>query len=573
MPILELGALDVHHAAVLLDGHVVHGDPSAQRLEDNGQVPLAVHDGRLDMVVGPTELISQEGAILEVVVGLDLAVLEVVGDEQHAQLVILELLAGDEVEGSGAGLAADAVVDDTRTLALFSHGLVHAVVGIQDAQDIGRHAHAEVAVGDVVIVLHLHGALVQEGNELTLDPLKVAVGEVAGSSEGEASLEHMTLVQALHQPLILHAGADHSDVLSHRSDDISVGEMLNAVGDISPSFLGQAHLDVRTSRHDELLEVVAEAGVNGMGVLSVRNGGIEVHLGHAVISPQVLQNGAIEIDLGGYIGIYDGAVGLLNLEHAGQGVGLGIEVGNSALGHADLVLGDHFPIHGGVDLGDTDVAVDLEEVVLTLEQRQVLAGIAGNQTINQGLHLDLGTIHEGNGSIGSQGIDQVFLLVAAGRLDNGSDLFDLDHLLVDRPGIKQTMQNGLIGSPHGGGDGSGQGNQVGHSRRLGQHVLHLGDVVLEDLGNTVRVFLQHTLSLGGQNRTVMLQHHIADLVGHVGNLHAGDAPASYAFIADGVGTFLQLGNNITNVAALTLTAKQNAHYYTAPFINKNLLMN
>ena len=130
MPILGLGALDIHHAAVLLDGHVVHSDPGAQRLEDDGQVPLAVHDGRLDMVVGPTELISQEGAVLEVVVGLDLAVLEVVGNEQHAQLVILELLAGDEVEGSSAGLAADAVVDDTRTLALFSHGLVHAVVGI-----------------------------------------------------------------------------------------------------------------------------------------------------------------------------------------------------------------------------------------------------------------------------------------------------------------------------------------------------------------------------------------------------------------------------------------------------------
>ena len=63
---LGLDALDVPHALGLRDGHLGDGEPRLQRLERNRKVALAVDDRRLHAVVSTTQLIRQEGTVLEV---------------------------------------------------------------------------------------------------------------------------------------------------------------------------------------------------------------------------------------------------------------------------------------------------------------------------------------------------------------------------------------------------------------------------------------------------------------------------------------------------------------------------
>lgn len=552
----EAGTIGLH------DRHVGDFDDGRQRAEDNWHVALAVHDSGLYMVVGAAQLVSQERAVLEVVVGLNLAVLEVVGNQQHLHHVVGELLTGDEVEHAGGGLAADAVVDDTSALALLGGRLVHGEVCVQDAQDVGRHADTEVAVGDVPVVLHLQCTLVQEGDELTLQPLEVAVGEVGRSLEGELTLELMPLVQALLQPLVLHPGGDYGDVLSHRSHDVSVGKVLDAVLDIGAGFLGQAHLNVGTGGHDELLEVVAEAGIDGMSVLGVRHSGIEVYLLDTLICAEMLHHAAVEVQLAGYVQRDDIAGVVLDLEHAGQGVGLGIEVGNRALGHTNLGLVNRAGTQIYVDSGHADIAVNLEQRILALHQRQLIAACTGDQTLDESFHRNLGTLHEGDRGIGCQSIDEVLSLGIAGGLDDGDDLFDFHGLLLQRTGVEQAVQHGLIGSPHRGGNGGGKGNGRRHQRRLVHCVLGLRQVVHEDLSNGIRVLLQHVLAGLGKDAGIMLAHEGADLVRHILDFNCTYHSAGNALIADASAAGLQLVDNGTNVTAFRIAAKQNAHSHS-----------
>lgn len=65
----------------LIDRHAIDLDICRQCTENNGEISLTVYDSRLNMVIGTTQLVSQERAILEVVVGLNLAVLEVVRNQ------------------------------------------------------------------------------------------------------------------------------------------------------------------------------------------------------------------------------------------------------------------------------------------------------------------------------------------------------------------------------------------------------------------------------------------------------------------------------------------------------------
>ena len=516
------------------------------------------------MVISTTQLIGQEGAILEVVIGLDLAVLEVVGNQQNLQHVVVDLLGGDEVEGGGGGLAADAVVDHTRTLTFLVHGLIHGIVGIHDTQDVGRDADTEVAVGDVPVVLHLHSDLIQEGDELTLEPLQVTVSKVCGSLKGELSLKHMTFIQALLQTLVLHTGADDRNVFGHSSHDVGVSKVLDRVLDIGTHFLRQAHLDMRTSGNQELLEVVAEGGVNGVGMLSMIHGGIEVHLLDALISTQVDHDGTGEVDLGVNASMDNLTRSSLQIEHARQDIVLSIEVGDSTLGHVDLVSGDNLTSNLGLDLGDANITVDAVQRILTNQQRQILASRTGLQAVDQSLDLDLGTIHEGNLGIGSQSIDQLFLFILI-SLDGRGDSFDLHDLLIQGASIEQTMQDSLVRSTHRGSDRRSQGNQGRHGGRLRQGGLILQQVVLEDLSNGLSVLLQHVVkALVLEEVGVMLQHHGLDLVRHVLNFDLRDFLTG-RLIDHGVAALTQFLNNVLNVAALIHTAKQSAHCLTAPF--------
>lgn len=512
------------------------------------------------MVVRTTQLIGQEGAVLEVVVGLHNAHLEVVGDKQHIQLVVLEQLAGDEVEDAGGGLDPDGVVDDTRATAVLGAGLVHGVVGIQDAQDVGADADTEVAVGHVLVVLQLQGTLIQEGNELALQPLQVAIGEVGGSLEGEVGLVLMAGIQALHQTLVFHAGGDHGDVLGHRRHNVGVGEVLDAVGNIGPHLLGQADLDVRTGGHHVLVEVVAEGSVDRMGVLMVRHGGIEVDLLDAVVAAQPLHGAVIEIDAGRQIRVDNAAVILPDGEHAVHGVVLGIEVRIGALGDHDVFLGDGLAIQLHIDVRHAHIAVDLEQRVLTLHQRQVLD--VQLNAVDQSIHIDLGTIHKGNGSVRGQSIDQVLFLGIAGSLQGRNDLFDLHRLLLQRTGIEQAVQGGLVGNAHGGRNGSSQSNQVGHQGRLGHGPIAnqgalIDQVVLEQLFSTLGILLQHIVELLGEDGGVVIVHGALDRLSHVLDLNGSEDGPDGRLIADG--RIAKLIDNLLNVAALIVTAKHARH--------------
>lgn len=562
---LETGTgdtLDEARALGLADGQLSDHDIGGHRPEHDGQVPLGVHDRGLGVVVSTAHLIGQVAGVLVVLVGLDLSILAVVRDQQNLHLVVVHRLAGDEVEGVGAGLHADAVVDDAGALVLLVHGLVHAVVGVHDLQDEGRHRNAEVAVRDVVLVLQLQGRLVHEGDELALQPLEVAIGKVGGSLEGELTLVDMAGIQALLQTLILHARADHADILGHRGHDVDLGKVLDGVLDVGAGLLRQAHLDVGPGRNHELLEAVLEACVDGVGVLAVVHGGIEVNLPDAGIRAQELQHAGIEVDPGGEVQRHGGAVGLLNVEQAGQGVVLGAEVGHGAPGEADLGgihKGAAF-IEGDVDAGHADVAVDLEQRVLAGQKRQVVAGLGGINAVHQGIHHDLGAIHEGDAGIGCQSVDHILLDLIIGALDGRNDLFDVHGLLLQGLGVEQTVEGGLIGSPHHGRDAGGQGDQVGHQRRLGQGGLGLGDVVLEHLSDVLSILFQELL----QHRVavyagIVLVHQIPDRIGHVLDFQAGNGVARNRLVADRGGALLQLIDNARNVAALRNAAKQYAH--------------
>jgi len=560
---LELHALNEASARILHDGQLGNRADSAHRLEHDGQVTLTVHDSGHTGVISTTQLIGQEGAILEVVIGLNLAVLEVVGNQQDLQLVIGHELRADEVEGSGGGLAADAVVDHTRTLGLLSQSLIHGIIGIQDTHDVGRNTNTEVAVSDVPIVLHLHGALIQEGNELTLQPLQVAVSKVSRSLEAELSIELMTGIQTLLQTLILHARADHSDVLGHGSDDISVSKMLNAVADIGTSFLRQADLDMRTSRDQELLEVVLESSVDGVSMLSMRNGSIEVHLGDLTIGMQIGQHGTIEIELSIHIHGLHGTISLLALKGASQSVGLTIEVRSSTLGHGDVLLLDDLTINSSLDLGNTDITVHTEQGVRASgKDSQVLATSTRNQTIGQGLNLDLSLVDEGDLSIGGQSIDQIFLVLIGRSLNGRNDLFDLNDLLLQSAGVIQTMQDSLIRSTHGGSNRSSQGNQAGHNSGLVHGTaIPLVHVVHEHLSSGLSVLLQHGIELLiTEQLGIMLIHGTSDHISSVLDLHGAHLNTTNTLIANGIGATLQTSNNISNVVALIIHAtKQLGH--------------
>lgn len=560
-------ALDVARAVGLHGGHAIDVDVGAHSLEDHGHVPLAVDDSRLHGAVGPAELIGQEGAVLEVVVGLDGRHLEVVGDQQHLQLVVLKHLAGDEVEHGGAGLHADAVVDDAGATAVLGSRLVHGVVGIQNPEDVGRHTNTEVAVGAVASVLQLQGALVQEGDELTLQPLEVAIGEVGRSIEGELSDVLIALIQSLLEPLVLHTGADHGDILGHRSHHVGVGEVLDGVGDIGPHFLRQAHLDVRAGGHHKLLEVVAEGGVDGMGVLLVGHGGIEVHLLDTLVAADEDHGGLIEVQLGGHVSGIDGAILLLDVQQQVHGVLTGAEVGLGTLSDGNVLLRNHLVLAIKVNIGarKPNVTVDAEPAVHTLQQRNILA--VHLQTFTQSIDHDLGPGHEGLRSVGRQSVDQILILLLAGSADSGNDLFDLHGLLVDGAGVEQTMQHSLIRDAHGGGDARGQGDQVGHQGRL-VHLADIGDsagldqVVIEHLSNALGVLTDHLGKVIVDVLTVVLVHQLHDALGHRLDLDRGKSGTGNGFIYDG--TVLEPSDDVSNVAAFRSTAKQNAHV-NSPF--------
>lgn len=484
-------------------------------------------------------------------------------------LIITELLTGDQVEDGGGGLDADAVVDDAGTTGLLGHGLIHTVIGIQGPQHIGADADTEVAVGDVVAVLHLQGAHIQEGDELALQPLQVSVSKVVGSLIGEAGLILVTGIQTSLQPLVLHAGGDHCDVAGHSRHDVGIGEVLDAVGNISPHLLRQAHLDVGTGGHDELLHAVLEGCVDGVSVLVVRHGGIEEDLLHAGIAAQIAQDRLVEIDLGGHVCHVDTPVRPADIEQAGHGVGLGIEIGNSTLGHGDILLVDGRTLDLSLDVGYTDIAVDPEQGVLALQQRKIL-GIQLD-AVNQGVNLQLGAIDEGGLSVGGQGVHQILLDLTQGSLDGRGDLFDLHGLLIDRAGIEEAVQNGLVGGPHGGGNAGGQGDQAGHQSRF----VHAGagDAAVRGiLHQVVLQHLDHVLGILGQHMAqgilvavvdvgpagVMLKHKGADLVHHVLDLDGSDGRAANGFIDKG--TTLKSLEDVADVAAFVHTAKQCAHF-------------
>lgn len=494
--------------------------------------------------------------------------LEVVGDQVDVHPIILELLTGDQVENGGGGLDADAVVDDARAAALLSHSLVHAVVGVQDPQDVRRHAHTEVAVGDIVAILHLQGALVQEGDELALQPLQVAVSEVVRSLEGELGLILVAGIQGLLQTLVLHTAGDDSDAVGHLSNDIPAGEVVDAVLDISAHLLRQAHFDVGPGGDHELLHAVLEAGVDGVSVLVVRHGGIEVYLLHAGIATQEQQDRFVEVQRGVHVHSDNGTVGLLDVEHAGHGVGLRVEVGDSALSHGNVLLINSLAVDLDIDVSHADVAVDPEQRILTGQQEQI-PGVQLD-TLDQLVDHQLSAVNEGNGGVGSQGIDHVLFLVGQGSLDSGGDLLDFHGLLLQNAGVEQTMQHGLIRRTHSGRDTGGQRDQAGHQGGL----IHAGtsdaavggildNVVPDHLGNAVGVFLQH----GAQGVVVpvvnvrfpgvVLEHDALDLVGHSLDLD-GLQHGTGNGLADEGATF-ESSEDVVNVAAFRHTAKQCTH--------------
>lgn len=570
----DADVLDVANARILDSGHAVDSDDRTHRAEDDGHIPLGVYDGGLHGVIRTAQLISQEGAVLEVVIGFDLAHLPLVRDQQHLHVVVFELLTGDQIEDAGAGLDADRVVDDAGAAALFGHALVQGEVGIQNPQDVGRHAHAEVAVGDVFTVLQLQSALIQEGDELTVQPLQVAVREIGRSFEGELALVLPAGIQALLQPLIFHAGGDHRDLLGHGRHDVGVGEVMNLIGDVGLLLGRQADFDVRTGRHNELLEAVPEAGVNGMGVLLVTHGGIEVDLLDHGVTAQILHGAVLEVQLGAEVGHVHRTVVLDDVEQAGQNIVLGLEVGHGALGEGDLFRLNLLAVDLSIDVSHTDIAVDGEQGILTFQQEVVLD--AQLQAVDQGIDHDLGTIHEGNGGIGSQSVDQILGLLVAGGLDGGDNLFDIHSLLIQRPGIEQPMQNGLIRSPHGGSDGGCQGDQIGHRDSCliqplaGGHVivdlaggvaanklLALHQAVLEDLGRIGGVLMQHGLEVFVHNASIMLGHGLADGLSQILDLNAAKCSRAYAFVYDR--TAAKTFDNVCNVTAFRNAAKQNTH--------------
>ena len=417
-----------------------------------------------------------------------------------------------------------------------------------------------MAVGHVLVVLQLQSALIQEGDELTLQPLQVAVCEVGGSLEGEVCLVLMARVQALHQTLVFHARGDHGDVLSHRRHNVGVGEVLDAVGDIGPHFLGQADLDVRTGGNHVLIEVVAEGSVDRVSVLMVRHGGIEVDLLDAVVAPQPLHGAVIEIDAGRQIRVDHGAVILPDGEHAVHGVVLGIEVRIGTLGDHDVLLGHGLAVQLHIDVGDTHVAIDLEQGVLALQQGQVLD--VQLHAIDQGIHVDLGTVHKGNGSVRSQCVDQVLFLGIAGSLQGRDDLFDLHRLLLQSAGIEQAVQSCLVGNAHGGRNRGGQSDQVGHQGRLGHGPIAnqgalVDQVVLEQLFSTLGIFLQHVVKLLGEDGGVVIVHGALDRFSHVLDLNGSEDRPNGRLIADG--RIAKLSDNLFDVAALVVTAKHARH--------------
>lgn len=564
-------ALDPAGALGLVDGQLGDANPGLQVLEHDRQVPLTVHHGRLHMVVGAPQLVGQEARILEVVVGPHLAVLEVVGNQDHLQQVVLHHLAGDEVEGAGAGLGADAVVDDAGALALLSHGLVHAVVGIQDAQDVGGHRDAEVAVGDVPVVLHLQGALVQEGDELTLQPLQVAVGKAGGRLEGELALELVALVQPALQPLVLHTGGDDRNVLSHGGHDVGIGEVVDAVADIGPGLVRNAHFDVGPGRNQELLEVVAEGCLDGVGVLGMVHHCIEVNLLHTLIGGQGDQHALFEIDAGGDLNGHNLAVGLGDFEQGMHDIVLDIHIGAGAPGQADVLRVDDLAVQLHVDFADAHVAVHLEQPVLALQQGKILAALAGHQAVDQGLDLDFGPVDEHCLGVGRQSVNEVLSLGVAGGLDGGDDFLDFHRLLVQGAGVIDAVHHGLVRGTHGSGDGCGQGNQVGCDHGL-VHRGHAGkagvfhQAVEEHLLCARGILLQHGFEpLIGEQGGVMLLHLLHDALRHCGSIEGVDFLTSDGLVADCGCAFLQHSNNLADVVAFSFATEQCTHCYIAPF--------
>ena len=419
-----------------------------------------------------------------------------------------------------------------------------------------------MAVGAVALVLQLQGALIQEGDELPLQPLEVAVREVGRSIEGELSDVLATLIQGFLQPLILHTGADHGDALSHLGDDIGVGEVLDGVGDIGPGFLRQAHLDVRPGGNHELLEVVAERSVDGMGVLLVGHGGVEVHLLDTAVAAQIEQHGLIEVDLRRHIGGVDGAVVLPDVQQQVHGVLTGAEVRLGALGDGDVLLRNDLAVDLDVGALEPHITVDAEAGVLTLQQGDILG--VHLDAVDQGIDLDLGPLHEGNLGVGGQGVDQILVLLLAGGADGRDDLLDLHGLLVDGAGIEQTMQDRLVGNPHGGRDAGRQSDQIGLKSRLGDNAVliqggHAGvdQVVVEHLSDALGILVHQILELLADVGTVVLVHQLSDALGHSLDLNSGKCGTSNRLIHDG--TFLEPIDDVSDVAAFRSTAKQCTH--------------
>nr|DAS76654.1 MAG TPA: hypothetical protein [Caudoviricetes sp.] len=492
-------------AALNSNRHIGDIHSRRNRIEYDRQVTLRVYDSRHTSVVRTTDRIGQEGRILEVVVGLNRRILELIRHQNHDTSSSVHHLRRDEVEYVGRSLHTDRVVDQTRTAGLLGQGLIKHMLSIQNLQDIRRNCYTEVAVIQVVVKLNASSQLVQERNELTLQPFEVAMHEVRGRLKVEQSLEHMTALQAQVQTLVFHARADNRNLLSHCSHDVMIRKVVDHVADISLGLVRHRNFDVRTGRHGVLLEPVTIGHLNRMSVLRVLDHCIEEYLIDIfTVRGQILQNAALEVHSSRDID--------LSRNFTSRSINSLVSYIQNRLTSREVRSRALLQTQGGAsqrrtssqsDMIQTHRTIDTSQRIQTSNQILILALLARSQTsLKQVSQNDLGLVNKQVriGLARLERVDQVlgFLTRSNYHRDN---VFDLNGRLIQSAGIIHTMQRRLIRNTLGDRDGRGQGVQERNgsslvdgsditSSRINRNSTILNQSIDKHLTNALSILLQ-----------------------------------------------------------------------------------